>query len=105
MKDRKAETEKFTCLVDWSRFIKDVEKKRIRGGNNGKKICIGLSEYWSHSDVSLALDIKNMYTFYFHSGHVMIHATHTVTSTPAYPFSFHKSKLFIPSLPLSHQAP
>ena len=34
-----------------------------------------------------------------------IHATHTVTSTPAYAFSFHKSKLFIPSFKLSHHAP
>jgi hypothetical protein len=35
----------------------------------------------------------------------VIHAMHTVTSTPPYPFSLHKSKLFIPSFALSHQAP
>jgi hypothetical protein len=34
-----------------------------------------------------------------------IHAIQTVTSTPPYPFSFHKSKLLIPSRRLSHHAP
>jgi hypothetical protein len=37
--------------------------------------------------------------------HDVIHAMHTVTSTPPYPFSLHKSKLFMPSRVLSHQAP
>ena len=35
----------------------------------------------------------------------MIQAMDTVTSTPPYPLSFHKSKLFMPSLALSHHAP